>query len=127
MKLASHGMVTAVRRLFLSLRLGTIALVLVLIYVSAAAISVVIAHVLIVLSPDSGLGNRVIGPVARGLEFLDIHWKGVLILVVPFIAPIVQELIPRLRKLGSLEFDSVQLEPVGVREKPSEAPPGATL
>jgi len=47
-------------------------------------------------------------------------------MVVPFIAPIVRELIPRLRKAGSFEFDAVPLVPEGVREKPSSAPPGGT-
>lgn len=123
-------MLTPARRLFQSvrtLRLRAIGLILVLVYVSAAAISVVVAHVLIVVQPQSILGERIITPVARGLEFLDTHWKGVLILVVPFIAPVMQSLIPRLRKAGSLEFDAVQIEPVGVHEKPLPAPPGATL
>jgi hypothetical protein len=123
-------MLTPGRRLFQSvrsLRLRAIGLILVLVYVSAAAISVVVAHVLIVVQQQSVLGERLITPVARGLEFLDTHWKGVLILVVPFIAPVMQSLIPRLRKAGSLEFDAVQIEPVGVHEKPLPAPPGATL
>lgn len=67
-----------------------------------------------------------VAPVGKGLEFLDTHWKGVLILVVPFIAPVVQELIPRLRKAGSFEFDAVPLVPEGVREKPSQTLPGET-
>lgn len=119
-------MLTRLRQLFLSLRLGAAGLVVVLAYVSAAAMSVVVAHVMIVVQPQSGLGERLIAPVARGLEFLDSHWRGVLILVLPFIAPILQGLIPRLRKLGSAEFDPVQLETVGIREKPSGASPGAT-
>jgi hypothetical protein len=115
------------RRLFLwlrSLRLRAIGLILVLVYVSVAALSVVVAHVLIVVQPQSGSADRIIAPVVKGLEFLDTHWKGVLILVVPFIAPVVQELIPRLRKLGSLEFDAVTLEPEGVRERTPPTPNG---
>ena len=119
-------MLAPIRRLLLSLRLGAVALIVVLTYLSAAALSLVAAHVLIVVRPDSGLGERIIAPVGRGLEFLDTHWKGVLILVLPFIAPIVQELIPRLRKVGSLEFDAVPLVPEGVREKPIPAPPGGS-
>ena len=119
-------MVAPIRRFLLSFRLRAIALIFVLVYLSAAALSLVVAHILIVVRPESGLGERLIGPVGRGLEFLDTHWKGVLIMVVPFIAPIVRELIPRLRKAGSFEFDAVPLVPEGVREKPSSAPPGGT-
>jgi hypothetical protein len=117
---------SALRRRLSQSRLRAIGLILVVLYVSAAAISMVVAHVLIVAQAQSVLGERLIAPVARGLEFLDTHWKGVLILVIPFIAPVVQSLIPRLRKAGSLEFDAVPLEAVGVHEKPSQAPPGAT-
>lgn len=118
-------MLAPIRRFLLSFRLRAIALIFVLVYFSAAALSLVVAHILIVVQPESVLGERLIGPVGRGLEFLDTHWKGVLIMV-PFIAPIVQELIPRLRKAGSFEFDAVPLVPEGVREKPSLAPPGGT-
>jgi hypothetical protein len=65
-------------------------------------------------------------PVARGLEFLDAHWKAVLMIVAPFLAPVAIELIPRLRKIGSVEFDPVPLESVGVREKPGPPPPEAS-
>ena len=71
------------RRFLLSFRLRAIALIFVLVYLSAAALSLVVAHILIVVRPESGLGERLIGPVGRGLEFLDTHWKGVLIMVVP--------------------------------------------
>ena len=75
------------------------------------------------------MSARIIAPVAVGLEFLDVHWRSVLIVTFPFLAPIVRELIrdltPRLRKAGSLEFDAVPLENEGVREKPSVAQPGA--
>jgi len=119
-------MFTRTRRFFLwlrSLRLRAIALILVLIYVSAAAASIVVAHVLIVVQPQSGSADRIIAPVARGLEFLDTHRKAVLILVVPFIAPVVQELIPRLRRAGSFEFDAVDLQRVGEKENLPQLPP----
>ena len=114
------------RRFFLSLRLRAIALTCFAVYVSAAALSVAAAHVLLVVQPQSALGQRMIAPVARGLEFLDAHWKSVLLLVAPFVVPVARELVPRLRKVGSVEFDPVPLEPVGVREKPAQVPPGAT-
>lgn len=49
-------------------------------------------------SAESDLGERIIAPVTRALEFLDNDWKAVLMLVAPFVTPIVRDLIPRLRK-----------------------------
>jgi len=95
-----------------------------MVYVSATVLSVVFAHVLRVAVPGSGLAERIVAPVAGALEFLDTHWKSVLIIVAPFLAPVVRELVPRLRKVGSVEFDAVPLEPIGVREKPARLPPG---
>jgi hypothetical protein len=98
-------------------RLREIALACVNLYVGAVFLSVIVAHGLLIARPQSGLGERVIAPVAKGLEFLDAHWKSVLILVTPFLLPVIRDLIPRLRKVGSVEFDSVPLETIGVREK----------
>jgi len=42
--------------------------IFVLVYLSAAALSLVVAHILIVVRPESGLGERLIGPVGRGLN-----------------------------------------------------------
>jgi hypothetical protein len=107
-------------------RTRSIALICVIIYVSIVILSVVAAHVLVIAWPQSGLGERVIGPVAKGLEFLDSHWKSVLILVTPFFAPVLRDLIRRLRKAGPYEFDPVPLEAEGVREKPAKVRPGAS-
>jgi hypothetical protein len=101
------------RRRFLAL-----VLICVGIYLGAAILSVMISHVSLVLWPQSGVAERIIAPVAKGLEFLDAHWKSVLILVAPFAVPAARGLVPRLRKAWGLEFDPVQLEPVGVHEKP---------
>ena len=99
-------------------KLLTFALICIGIYLGLAILSVMIAHVSLVLQPQSGLAERIIGPVARGLEFLDAHWKSVLIIVAPFAVPAARGLVPRLRKAWGLEFDPVPLEPVGVHEKP---------
>lgn len=90
-------------------------------YVCMVALSIVIGHVLIVFLPDSAWGGRVVEPIARGVEFLDAHWRGALLLVAPFLLPVVGELLPRLRKVGTVEFDALQLEAVGVREKPASS------
>lgn len=113
------------RSLFSSLRPSVIALVFVAVYMGIAVLSVMVAHVLYIVQPQSGWAERIIAPVARGLQFLDTHWKSILILVAPFFAPVARDLIPRLRKVGGIEFDAVQLEQVGVREKP-QVPPGET-
>jgi len=101
-----------------------VALTFAILYLGATALSVVIAHILLVAKPQSGLAERIIAPVGAALGFLDTHWKSVLIMVGPFLAPVIRELVPRLRKVGSVEFDAVPLEPVGVREKPARVPPG---
>jgi hypothetical protein len=88
------------------------------VYFGVAVMSVMIAHVLLVLQPQAGSAERVIAPIARGLEFVDMHWKSILILVAPLALPAARDLVPRLRKAWGLEFDPVPLEPVGVREKP---------
>jgi len=99
-------------------KLLTLALICVGIYLGVAVLSVMIAHVSLVLRPQSGLAERLIAPVATGLEFLDLHWKSVLIMVAPFAMPAARGLVPRLRKAWGLEFDPVPLEAVGVHEKP---------
>jgi len=99
-------------------KLLTFALICIGIYLGLAILSVMIAHVSLILRPQSGLAERIVGPVARGLEFLDAHWKSVLIIVAPFAVPAARGLVPRLRKAWGLEFDPVPLEPVGVHEKP---------
>lgn len=93
------------------------------VYIGAALLSVMVAHVIFVISPQSGLADRIIAPVARGLELADTHWKSVLILVAPFFAPVARDLVPRLRRIWGIEFDAVQLEPVALRER-AHMPPG---
>ncbi len=83
-----------------------------------------VAHALSILHPDSDLAGRIITPVVKALEFLDAHWKSILVLIAPFIAPIARDLVPRLRKVGGIELDPVPLEPVEVREKPTQKPRG---
>lgn len=99
-------------------RFSAFALICVSVYLVVAILSVMVAHISLVLEPQSGLAERIIAPVARGLEFVDAHWKSILILVAPFAAPVARDLVPRLRKAWGLEFDSVQLEPEGVHDKP---------
>ncbi len=104
------------------------ALTCIAVYLSAAALTVIIAHITLVVAPQSGWAARVIAPVARGIEFLDAHWKAVLILVAPFAAPVARGLVPRLRKAWGLEFDPepVVLESEGVHEKPTQNRRGET-
>jgi hypothetical protein len=113
-------------RLF-SFRPGAFALVCIAVYFGATVLSVMIAHALLIARPDSDLPQRIITPVARTLEFLDAHWKSILVLIAPFVAPVARGLVPRLRKVGSIELDPVPLEPVGVREKPPQEPRGDRL
>ena len=115
-----------VRQLLLSSRSREILLTCVAIYISAAALSVTVAHILLIVQPESAWAQRMITPIARALEFLDVHWKAVLMIVAPFLTPVAIDLIPRLRKIGAVEFDPVPLESVGVREKPGQQPPGAS-
>jgi hypothetical protein len=113
------------QRHFLLSRLVTFALSCVAVYVAATILSVIIAHIVLVVQPQSSLPERIIAPVARALEFLDAHWKSVLILVaLPFITPVARGLVPRLRKAWGLEFDPVPLEQEGVHEKSPQNPPG---
>jgi hypothetical protein len=91
------------------------------IYAGAAALSLIVAHVLLIVKPNSGLGQRIIAPIAGGIAFLDAHWRTVLILIAtPFFIPVMQDLIRRVRKIYGFEFDPVQIEPQGVREKPGD-------
>jgi hypothetical protein len=108
------------KRLFSSLRLGRVILISISVYVTAAALTVIVAHAVLILWPVSGVAERVILPVAKGLEFLDSHWKAVVILIAPFFAPVARDLLPRLRKAWGLEFDPVQLEEIGTRERTSQ-------
>ncbi len=86
-------------------------------YVGAVVLSVVLAHVLIIWMPQSGAAQRIVWPVAKGLEFLDVHWKFILgLLALPFLAPFAKDLIARITKIWGIEF-AVPLEPIGVREK----------
>jgi hypothetical protein len=115
------------RRFFRSLRLQAVVLACFNIYLGATILSLIAAHVLLIARPDSGLAERIIAPVAKGLEFLDAHWRSVVILIAsPFVAPIARDLVGRLRKIGGVEFDAVPLEPQGVREKPALFVPGAS-
>jgi hypothetical protein len=93
-------------------------------YLSAAALSIIVAHVLSVGWPQSVWSERLTAPITKGIEFLDTHWKSILILVTPFALPTIRGLIPRLRKAGGFEFDPVPLISEGVREKPVPMPPG---
>ncbi len=105
-------------------RLLALALISVGIYLGATVLSVMIAHISLVVQPQSGLAERLIAPVAKGLEFLDQHWRSVLIIVAPFAVPAARGLVPRLRKAWGFEFDPVTLEPVGKHEKPIKNPEG---
>ena len=105
---------------------GSIALSVVTAYLSAAFMSVVIAHIFMIAKPASGWGQRTVAPLAKGLEFLDAHWKPILILIgIPFLAPMAEGLIGRVRKAWGLEFEpeqKVTLEAVGgAKEKMSRS------
>lgn len=110
------------RRPFPSFRLSTLALICVAVYVILATLSVIFAHAMFVVRPQSGWAERVIAPVVRGIEFLDAHWKAVLILVAPFAAPAARALIPRLRKAWGLEFDPPEPLPLESEGSPREKP-----
>ena len=100
-------------------RFSAFALICIGIYLGVAILSVMVAHILLVFEPQSGLAERIIAPIARGLEFVDAHWKSIVILVAPFAVPVARDLMPRLRKAWGFEFDALPLEPVGgVHEKP---------
>jgi len=94
-----------------SVRLYRIALISIVAYASATLLSLMLAHTLLVLSPHSVLAENLIAPVARGLKFVDSHWKSILLLIGPLSLPVARGLIPRLRKAWSFEFD-VPLTPV---------------
>jgi hypothetical protein len=119
-----------------SITLKAISLAFVSAYVGAVILSMVLAHVLIIWMPQSGAAQRIAWPVARGLEFLDVHWKSILVLLaLPFVAPFIKDLIARITKIWGIEFaiplepiggvrekkasSVVGVEPIGVREKPS--------
>lgn len=103
----------------------SIGLAFVTAYASVIALSVVIAHVLFIVNPSSGLGQRFILPVTRGLSFLDTHWKSVLIAVfLPVVAPMARELILRITEVGGIKL--LPLDPVGVRDKPNKVSAGGT-
>lgn len=101
-------------------RFSAFAVICIGIYLGLAILSVMFAHFLLVLAPQSGLAERIIAPVARGLEFVDTHWKSIVILVAPVAVPAARGLVPRLRKAWGFEFDPLPLEPVGVHEKPHQ-------
>jgi hypothetical protein len=106
------------RRLLRTITFKSISLVFVSAYLSAVVLSVVLAHVLIIWMPRSGAAERIVLPVAMGLEFLDVHWRSILVLLtLPFFAPFVKDLIARITKIGSIEF-RVPIEPIGIHEKP---------
>ncbi len=86
-------------------RLNAIASTCIVVYASVTLLSLMIAHILLVLSPHSGWAESIIAPVARGLQFVDSHWKSILLLIGPFLLPVARDLIPRLRKAWGLEFD----------------------
>jgi hypothetical protein len=99
-------------------RLNAIASTCIVLYAGATLLSLMIAHILLVISPQTGWAESIIAPVARGLQFVDSHWKAILLLIGPFLLPTAKDLIPRLRKVWGLEFD-VPLEPVGKGQVPS--------
>jgi hypothetical protein len=88
-------------------------------YLILTVLSLTVAHVLLVFDPQSSLAESIIAPVARGLAFLDTHWKAALLVGGPFILPLVRSLVPRLRKAWGFEFD-LPLEPAGEGEVPTE-------
>ena len=99
-------------------RWNTIASTCVVVYASVTLLSLMFAHTLLVFSPQSSWAESIIAPVARGLQFVDSHWKSILLLIGPFLLPVARDLIPRLRKAWGLEFD-VPLTPVEKGDVPS--------
>jgi hypothetical protein len=69
----------------------------------------------------------IVAPITGGLEFLDAHWKALLILVIPFALPFLREIVAYVRKVGPVELRDVPLEMIGKGEKPSPRPQGERL
>jgi hypothetical protein len=93
-------------------------------YLVAVIGTVIVAHVSLIFHPaiaNANLSERLIAPVRGGLEFLDSHWKGSLLIVAPFLLPAVERLIDRIRQLayGDAKVDLVN---AGVHEKPRPSP-----
>lgn len=98
---------------------GSITLTCLTVYAGFAIATVIAAHIFQIARPGSGWGARLIAPLATGLEFLDMHWKSALVLLVPFAAPFAHDLPTRLREVGPIKFDPVPLGSVAAKEKPN--------
>jgi hypothetical protein len=114
---------------FTSFRPAAFALKCFGVYVGVVALSLIVAHVLLVVWPESRWAGRVVAPAARGLEFIDAHWKAILVLVAPFVVPVVapfaRQIAPRVRKLGPIELSEVPLEAEGPpKERVTQSPRG---
>jgi len=111
--------------LLAKLSLRSVALGCVEVYVVVVILSMILAHILLIFSPNSELAAHVIAPVSAGLHFLDDHWKGTLLIIAPFLIPGAEQLLRRIRKLTisdtKIEFEKGVLEDEGVREKPHPA------
>ena len=83
------------------------------IYLTATAISLIVAHLILVLRPGSIFAEEVIAPVSRGLEFIDNHWKATLLVVAPLVWPVIRQLVLRVTKAGAFEFGAVHLKEAG--------------
>jgi hypothetical protein len=89
-------------------------------YLIAVVFSMMLAHVILIFHPDSNLAARLIAPVRSGLEVLDDHWKGALLIITPFLLPVAERLIRRIRKL-TIGDTKIELQDEGVHEKPAPA------
>lgn len=92
-----------------------------LVYVALTLLTVIVAHILKIVLPDSGWSEQLVAPIASGIDFLDVHWKAVLLLItpffIPFFVPYIKELLPRIRKVWGVELDPVSLHEVAAKKK----------
>jgi len=92
--------------------------ILLRLYIVLTCLSLIAAHILLILNPGSSSAEALIAPVSRGLQFVDTHWKATLLLATPIIFPLVQRLVPRLTKAYGFEF--LPLDEVSKGSIPSE-------
>jgi hypothetical protein len=82
------------------------------VYLTATALSLIVAHFILVLRPGSLFAEDIIAPVSRGLEFIDNHWKATLLVIAPLVWPVIRQLVLRVTKAGGFEFGAVHLNEV---------------
>lgn len=107
-------------KIFRRFTFHTIVLNGIVVYLLAVVFSVMLAHIALIIHPDSALAARLIAPVRGGLDFLDDHWKGALLIVAPFLVPAAERLTRRIRKF-TIGDTKIELEDAGIHEKPQSS------